>query len=286
MDLRHAHEIPEHLAWLDRPADLVAGKVKQVLPPGPLKDALSGSWLGHALHPVLTDVPIGCWTNAFFFDLMPWSRRARTAADALIALGIAAAVPTAATGLSDWVDTKGSTRRVGTTHAALNSVALVLYIASLRARRKGSRARGIALAMVGAGVVTVSAALGGHLVYNLGVGVRTTAFDDELGDWTDVAAEAELVEGAPVQVLAGEVPVLLLRRGGAIHALADRCTHRGGPLHEGEVAGGCVVCPWHMSAFRLEDGVLERGPSTYDQPVFDVRIEAGRVLVRSKSTAA
>jgi nitrite reductase/ring-hydroxylating ferredoxin subunit len=76
------------------------------------------------------------------------------------------------------------------------------------------------------------------------------------------------------------VPVLLTRQDGRVYALADRCSHRGGPLHQGEVADGCVTCPWHGSVFRLEDGSVVRGPAAYPQPALDVRVEAGGILVR------
>jgi nitrite reductase/ring-hydroxylating ferredoxin subunit len=78
----------------------------------------------------------------------------------------------------------------------------------------------------------------------------------------------------------GDRPVLLLRQGARVHALADRCNHRSGPLHEGDVGDGTITCPLHGSRFRLDDGSVEQGPATYPQPVFETRVTAGEVEVR------
>jgi nitrite reductase/ring-hydroxylating ferredoxin subunit len=99
-------------------------------------------------------------------------------------------------------------------------------------------------------------------------------------DWTDVGAEAEVLADKPMRVDADGVPLLLVRHEGAIVALADRCTHRGGPLHEGTLADGCIICPWHGSQFRLADGALVRGPATRPAPAAEVRVVSGRVQVR------
>jgi nitrite reductase/ring-hydroxylating ferredoxin subunit len=117
------------------------------------------------------------------------------------------------------------------------------------------------------------------MAYALGVGVDTTAFQGAPEEWTDVAAESE-VTTAPKVVSAGGVPVLLMRSGTSITAMYDRCTHRGGPLHEGSVEDGCITCPWHGSQFRLADGAVAKGPATRPQPTFEVRVSDGRVQVR------
>jgi nitrite reductase/ring-hydroxylating ferredoxin subunit/uncharacterized membrane protein len=270
------------LSAIDAPASALAKQIRAKLPAGPVKDALSGSWLGHALHPLLTDVPIGAWTSAGILDLVG-GRESRTAAQRLIATGLLAAGPTAISGWSDWADTEiadDAVRRIGIVHAVSNISAIVLYAASYGARRSGAHGRGVALGAVAAGALGAGGYFGGDLSYARGVGVDNTAFDIPPADWTDALGDAELAEGALAKATVGDVDVVLARIDGQVHALADKCAHRGGPLSEGKIVDGCVECPWHFSRFRLSDGSLERGPSAYPQPAFEVRARDGRLEVR------
>ncbi len=264
----------ERAQALDRPADL-ASAVTSRLGPGPLKDALSGTWVGHPLHPVLVTVPIGAFTGAVVLDLF---HTEESAAKRLIALGLVSAVPAAVTGLSDWGDTEGAERRVGVAHAMCNIVGLSLLTGSWLTRRAGGR--GQMLAVTGLGVIGLGGWLGGHLAYALGVGVDTTAFMKPPTDWTDACAESDLRDGVLHAVTVLDTPVLIVRDGGALRAVGDRCTHRGAPLHEGTLADGCVECPWHGSIFDLADGSVRRGPATRPAPVFEARAVDGRVQVR------
>lgn len=265
---------------LDRVARTLTGPFTK-LRPGPLKDALSGTWLRHPVHPMLTDVPIGAWMAAFVFDMIP-GRRSDAAAEALIGMGLAAATPTAITGLSELADVGDRpAKRVGGAHAVANLLASGLYATSLLLRRRGSTAGGKLAAMAGAGVLSAGAFLGGHLTYRYGIGVNQTAFEPEVEGWTPVADEMTLDEGKPVRVSVEGVDLVLVRSGGMLRALADRCSHRGGPLHRGEVVGDAIVCPWHASAFRLDDGEIARGPASSPQPAYEVRVREGRVEVRS-----
>jgi nitrite reductase/ring-hydroxylating ferredoxin subunit len=273
------------LEALDAPAKRLAKVVRSALPGGPVKDVLSGTFLGHPLHPLLTDLPIGSWTSALMLDWVG-GPDSRTGARRLIAAGILAAIPTAAAGSSDWADTEVSSptvRRTGIVHAAANVTALGFFTASYLARRRGRGGR--ALALTGAGALAAGGHLGGHLSFAEGVGVNQTAFEDGPGDWTPTLTEHELAAGRPVCARAGDVNVLIVRDGDGIHALDDRCTHRGGPLHEGEVADGCVTCPWHGSRFRLTDGSVERGPASSPQPLYETRVSDGRVEVRRAGRA-
>src|SRR6188768_1259926 len=129
---------------LDRIATPLASAVSELFRRSKLKDAFSGSWLGHPVHPLLTDLPIGSWTSAMLLDFVG-GRRAQPAADVLVGVGIASAVPTAVTGLSDWSDLGDEDRRIGLVHATANSVALACYVASLVERRRGRRTAGIIL---------------------------------------------------------------------------------------------------------------------------------------------
>jgi nitrite reductase/ring-hydroxylating ferredoxin subunit len=186
-----------------------------------------------------------------------------------------------ASGLSDWSDFLGGERRVGFVHAAANGVALVCYASSLLARRRGSRRLGITLSGLGAAAMTAGGYLGGHLSYAQGANVNRNAWDEGIGEWTPVADEAELSGDGPHVVEVQGTAVLVHRRGGGLTAIADHCGHAGGPLHEGELDDGCVTCPWHGSTFRLADGDVVHGPATVPQPAYEVRVENGKVLLRS-----
>jgi len=271
----------EQAEVLDPAADLVAGWVIKALPPGRVKSALSGTWLGHPLHPALVLVPLGCWGAGVLLDLTR-GEGARGASRRLIGAGSITAVPAILAGASDWADTLGAERRVGFVHALLNATALVMFSISWLARRRGKHGGGVAAGLMGGAAAGLSAWLGGHLAYSRGVGVDTTAFQVLPDEWTDVAAEGEISED-PTVVDAAGVPVLLIRSNDRLQALADRCTHRGGPLHEGEIADGCVTCPWHASRFRLADGEVVRGPATRPQPTLDVRVVDGRVQIRART---
>jgi nitrite reductase/ring-hydroxylating ferredoxin subunit/uncharacterized membrane protein len=270
------------LEQLDGVGERLAAAVRSALPRGPVKDALSGTWLGHPLHPLMTDVPIGVWTSAMLLDLLG-GREARSGADRLMAIGVVAALPTAASGLSDWVDSSrdAGVRRVGVAHAASNTLALALYGGSLAARRGGRRRLGVLLGLAGGGALNVGGWLGGHLSYGEGVGVDRTAFDPKPAEWTKAMAVEDLAEGTLRKVAVAGVDVLLSRREGRISAIANTCTHRGGPLDQGEVDDGCVTCPLHGSVFRLDDGSIIRGPASAPQPAFDVRVSDGQIEVRA-----
>lgn len=141
------------------------------------RDLLQGMWLGHAVHPVLTDVTLGFWTSANTLDLIG-GRQSRPAADRLLALGILSALPTALTGLAEWTATGGREQRVGVVHAVANTVALTLYTASWRARARDRRARGVALALAGTAAAGVGGLLGGHLAAVRGVSSRHPGFEE------------------------------------------------------------------------------------------------------------
>jgi nitrite reductase/ring-hydroxylating ferredoxin subunit/uncharacterized membrane protein len=250
------------------------------VPQGRLKDLLAGTWMAHPVHPMLTDVTIGAWTSATILDVLG-GEKARPGADVLVGIGILSAVPTAVTGLSDLTDiVESEDRSIGTAHALANVSGLVLWSMSYLARRTGSRRVGTALSMAGTLVMTGAGFLGGHLSYRRGVGVDQTTFEPRFGDWTAVMDEADLQVGQPRRVLVSGTSVFLYRTTERIHALANRCTHRGGPLHKGSIEQERVTCPWHLSTFRLDDGAVVRGPATAPQPVYRVRVRDGAIEIR------
>jgi nitrite reductase/ring-hydroxylating ferredoxin subunit/uncharacterized membrane protein len=265
---------------LDEPADKLAKVVGAATHPRPVKNALSGTWLGHRFHPLMVPLPIGFWTGALLFDLIA-TRRARWAADVLVGSGIAAAVPTAAAGLSDWADAEPEGRRVGLAHLTCNTLALLCYSASLAARLLGRRKAGVGLGLAGAAAVSAGGYLGGHLSYVQAVGVEKRRIAGGPRTWTAVLDAADLEEGQPRVVRAGDTDVLLYREGNRLRALWAHCTHELGPLAEGTFADGCVTCPWHGSTFRLADGKVVRGPAAAAQPVYEARVTDGKVEVRT-----
>jgi nitrite reductase/ring-hydroxylating ferredoxin subunit/uncharacterized membrane protein len=265
---------------LDEPAAQLVKVVGPAVRPRLVKNALSGVWLGHRFHPALVPLPIGFWSGALIFDLIA-TRRARWAADVLVGSGIAAAVPTAAAGLSDWSDTYGESRRIGLLHATCNTLALVCYSGSLVARLLGRRKAGVGLGLAGAAAIGAGGYLGGHLSYVQAVGVERKAFAGGPKEWTAVLDLADLAEGAPRVVRAGDTDVLLFREQNRVDALWATCTHEGGPLAEGSFHDGCVTCPWHGSTFRLADGKVVRGPAAASQPVYETRVIDGKVEVRA-----
>ena len=272
----------EGITALDRVATPLRAAAGRVVRPRTVRNLLSGTKLGHPLHPMLTDLPIGAWSMAALLDTVG-GPGAAPAADLLVGAGILTAVPTAATGLNDWADTYGAETRIGLVHAGANVTALTLYLASFIARRRGQRGRGKALGFAGFGVLSAGGYLGGHLSFVQGVNVNHTAFEHRPEEWTPVLADADLRAGEHRAVLAGDVPILLVRSTGRLHALGNTCSHAGGPLDEGEFVDGCVVCPWHASTFRLDDGTIVRGPASTPQPTYETRVSDGQIEVRARA---
>jgi nitrite reductase/ring-hydroxylating ferredoxin subunit/uncharacterized membrane protein len=282
MNLNQAVSSIEQAEFLDAPSERVAVWSSKLFP-GIAKDIASGTPLGHPAHPMLTDLPIGFWIGSLILDLVG-GKKGRTAADKLVFFGILSALPTAWTGIAEWADCRGKEMRVGTVHALGNISATLLYTASYMARKQGERARGVRLGMLGAGALTGAGYLGGHLAYRLGVGVDQTVFLTPLEEWTAVMAEGDLLDDLPAVAEVNGVSILLYRSGSSLYAIADRCSHRAGPLHEGKVDGfNCVVtCPWHASQFSLRTGEVVRGPASAPQPCYEVRAEGGQIQVRAK----
>ena len=266
---------------LERVAEPLQQTAKKLIPPGPVKDLLHGAPVGHPLHPALTDLPIGSFAAASVLDLFGRGRF-EGAVESLLALGIGAAVPTAAAGMADWSETYGSERRVGLVHALSNVASLSLFAGSLAARRTGRQGLGRVLSLAGLTTLTVGGYLGGHLIYSRGVGVNNAFFQHEPEEWTPVMEAAELPAGTPTKVEADGATVLLYRAAERIYAIGSRCSHAGGPLQEGKVDDGglCVQCPWHGSVFRLEDGTVVHGPASIPQAAYEVRVREGRIEVR------
>jgi|SRR4051794_28827746 nitrite reductase/ring-hydroxylating ferredoxin subunit len=272
---------------LDKLIEPTRKGVLAVLRPTAVKDFLHGTWLGHPLHPVLVQVPVGAWTSAGLLDAIP---PMRPAASVLIGAGVATAVPAALSGAADWSEQELGVRRLGAVHAAANTVALSLFVGSLAARARGRGGLGRLLSYAGLGLATGSAAIGGHMSYaqSSGASHATSAARALERDWIDLGPLDDLPDGRPaMRTGAGggvAVPLAVVRRGARVDVFVGACAHLSGPLYEGSVEDvrghSCLVCPWHGSAFDLESGTPRRGPAATPQEKLDVRMEAGRVMAR------
>ena len=286
-----AIQLIEKQHWLDSVADTLQPAIRETFAAGgvigrQVRDFLHGKWLGHPLHSVLTDVPIGAWTAAMVLDAMDeisGREEFGQAADTALTVGIVGAIGSAVTGLTDWHQIDGRARRIGITHGLMNASALALYTTSLVLRRQGERRAGRGFALLGYLVSSAAAYLGGHLVYGEQIGVDHTADQKMPDQFTKVMAEADLGEGELHRVEADGVPVLLVRQGERIYAIAETCAHLGGPLAEGALEDASVRCPWHGSRYSLEDGRVIEGPSVHSQPCFEVRVRDGQIEVRAMS---
>ena len=250
-----------------------------------VKDVLNGVWFEHPLHPAVTDIPIGAWTCATMLDLASaGDARLTKAADVLIGVGCLGAVGAAVTGVADWQDTYGKERRIGLAHGLLNLGALSMFLTSLSLRRSGSRPLGVLVSLAGYGIALVSSYLGGDLVFRMGTQVNRTAWIEGPDEWTAAIADGEVPEGKLVRANAGDVPVLLCRQNGRLHAISAVCPHAGGPLDEGTLEGGSVICPWHGSQFALVDGAIIHGPASVQPPLYETRVQNGQIEVRRAQT--
>ncbi|HXX62102.1 MAG TPA: Rieske (2Fe-2S) protein [Candidatus Sulfotelmatobacter sp.] len=238
----------------------------------PVRDFLNGRWLGHPLHALLTDVPIGVLTLVILLDAVGQS----VAADVALTFGVLTLLAAALAGLADYSDTDGRARVRATVHGTLMTVALVLYVLSLALRAAGGeRAVSITVSIVAYFVLAAGAYVGGDVVYLLGNMVDRHAWRPAGAKWATLEV-GDLPEDRPVKAKSGLQNLVLVRHGERIQALHEQCAHAGGPLSQGTLIDGCLECPWHGSRFRLADGRAVRGPSVYDQPAYEVRTtEAG-----------
>jgi nitrite reductase/ring-hydroxylating ferredoxin subunit len=247
-----------------------------------------GRWVGHPLHPALSDLPIGLWAGVTVLDATdrdPVPHRGIDAAGMLSAAGILAAGATALTGLNDWTVSNPQDRRVGLFHGLLNTVALGLQGASLGTRVAGHRGTARALAAASLAVTGAAGYLGGHLVFTKGVMVSRVAWAIEPRRWTRVLQETGLPDDSPTAVVAEGRQIMLYRHLGTLYAIDNICSHAGGLLSRGPVADLTVTCPLHGSRFALADGCVSRGPASQPQPVLPTRIRNGWIEVRGSQPA-
>ena len=283
-----SQRIVDAMPWLDDVSEAVQPKVREAVEKSgtTARNVLDGVPMELPLHPALTDVPMGAWTAALVFDgcdLATNSRAMRNAADASLALGVAGGVAAAATGLSDWRDLSGGSRRMGMAHALLNAAGLALSGTSLILRAAGRRRAGRLAFLAGFSISGTAAHLGGELSYNHGLRVNRNAFESGgPGDFVAVMRADELPEDGMRRVEANGAGILLSRSGdGKICAIASVCSHMGGPLQEGVREGDTVVCPLHGSRFDLCGGRVLDGPAVFPQSVYETRVRDGNIEIRA-----
>lgn len=246
-----------------------------------IRDLLIGRWLGHPLHAVLTDAPIGILLLVIVFDVLSMPQAAAWA----LAFGILTMLGAALAGFADYADTDGKARERATLHSTLMLLALVGFIVSLLLRLPVAAAASastaaVVLSLASFLIVAGAAYVGGDIVYVLGNMVSRHAFRGAGTKWialepAEVGADGAIPEGRPVKATLGINQLVLVRQGEKILALHDACAHANGSLSEGKVIDGTIACPVHDSRFRLESGHVTRGPSVYDQPAYEVRPREG-----------
>lgn len=283
----------ERMPWLDKISTPLQNWVHKLYgqpeqPAYRIKDALNGTWLGHTLHPVLTDLPLGAWTASTLLDLVWLSNEdegiARSA-DIVMWAGLTGAAGAAVSGLTSWVDTDGPEQRTGMLHGLLNGGVTTLNLTSALLRLMGKRRSAITLSMLAYTLGLYSAYLGGELSLSEGIGVNHVAWEGGSDDFVAVMNEQDLPQNKLTRVEAAGVPVVLFKEQNTIYALAATCSHLGGPLDEGTCSKGVVYCPWHHSGFHLSDGSVANSPAVYAQPTFAVRVRNGKVELRRREHA-
>ncbi len=260
--------------------------VVRALPPGARTDALHGVPFGQPAHPALVRLPLGCWMSAVLLESLPGTERA---SGILIAAGIAGTAPAAATGLADWSALHRDQQRVGLVHAVCQASAATLFAGALAARAAGRPGYGRLLSASGLAMASIGSYLGGHLALRLGAG---TSHADQVSHlsglgWHDLCDFGDLPDRRLVRRQLGYLSLLVYRDGPRVSVLSDRCSHLGGPLHQGRIVverdGACVACPWHGSTFSIAGGAVVHGPATARQPSFQTRVtDGGRVELRPR----
>ena len=244
-----------------------------------IRDLLNGRWLGHPLHAVLTDAPIGILFLVIVLDVLGQAQAAVIA----LAVGILTMLAAALAGMADYADTDGKARERATLHSTLMVVALLGYVVSwsMRVADGGAASGGaVAVSIVSFLVLSAGAYVGGDVVYVLGNMVSRHAFRGSGMKWialepAELDDAGQIPEGRPIKAKLGINQLVLVRQGASILALHDTCAHAGGPLNEGRIVDDTIECPWHYSRYRLADGHVVQGPAVYDQPAYEVRPRDG-----------
>lgn len=247
---------------------------------------LNGTWIGHPLHPMLTDIPIGAWTVTILLDLIGLFfgfPQLGLASGITACIGVAGALAAAAAGLADWMDVDPPEKAIGAFHASVNVSATILFLISFLIRWARHWQLGwttFVVALVGYLLVMIGGYLGGALVFYKGVMINRNAYRNGPDEFKPVLATRELAEAQLKRVVVEEQPVLLLKLAGTVYALGAVCSHYGAPLNDGKIVEGTIECPWHASRFALEDGRVVQGPACAGVPVYDCKIVSDEVQIK------
>lgn len=292
------HRLVRGWGWLDPFAKFfgaVVGGFYKIPGTRPIKDLMHGTWpLGHALHPALTDVTIGGYTAVLALDvayLITGGPGLAAAADLLLVLSFVSSLLTIVSGLTDWNETADEERRTGMLHGLLMVVATVGFVASIVMRVNGpldAQTGAIAISTLSWLVMIVASYFGGELVFGFGTEVNRQAWSDIRQGWQPLDLRvAELEDRKPVTAKTKQgVTLFVSKLDDAIVAMANTCTHAGGPLNEGKWVGKdrCEIeCPWHASRFCVKDGSVHGGPATFREPTWETRVSDGQLEVRAKA---
>jgi nitrite reductase/ring-hydroxylating ferredoxin subunit/uncharacterized membrane protein len=272
--------------WADPLGDLMQRIFRALYGPFPaLRDLLHGTWLGHPVHPMITDIPVGAFIVAFVLDLVGQSAGATWA----IAVGFISMLAAALAGYADYIDLEGPGKRIGSVHSTSMLLAAVLYFVSLGTRLLwwgpadlGTfTALSVWTANAGLLLVLVGGYLGGELVFDLGSQVDRHAWRGGGTKWQALDVDS-VPEDKPTKAKAGAQTLVVVRRGEKIFALHDTCSHQGCSLAEGKLVdeGRRIECKCHGSRFELADGTVNRGPAVFPQPHYDVRRSEGKIEVK------
>lgn len=277
--------------WIEQTSDKLQSAIVKVYDQAgekgkKAKNFMHGTWLGHPLHPLLIDIPMGAWSVAAMLDLLELQgvKGYTRGADAAVEIGLIGALSAAVAGLTDWTGTQGKARKLGLLHGFLNLTATGLYATAILLRKvKATRKTGLAISFFGYAITTAAGYFGGKLVFNHRVGVTHALQADFPREFVEVCDEKEIQEGQLRYAKVGEVPLVITRNKHRVYALSNTCSHAGGPLCEGKIQKRTTIqCPWHGSVFSFKDGKVIDGPATEMQPVFETRIIKGKVYVRKQ----
>jgi nitrite reductase/ring-hydroxylating ferredoxin subunit/uncharacterized membrane protein len=251
-----------------------------------LQNVLHGNWLGHPIHPALTDIPLGAWTAAVILDgidaAVTKPAGFRQAAQAAVGIGIVGGLGAAVTGATDWQYTHDTARRVGLVHGVVNTAALGAYSMSWRDRRDGRFGRARALGVVGYVLAVSAGHLGGELVFRHRIGVDRSEPSLEPREFVPVIAASALEPDTPHRIDHAGVKVVLIRRGERIFAVGEQCSHLSAPMSQGWLYRGELVCPWHGSHFDMDSGAPANGPATAPLACYETREAGGQIEIRRR----
>ena len=292
------HALTKNWKWIDGWAaffEAIAVGFYKIPGTGWIKTLLHGTWpLGHPLHPAITDITIGAYTAAFALDMyfvVRGDAAFAPAADLVIVVAFISSIIAILSGLTDWKDTFGEEKRTGAVHALIMGATSLVFFVSIWLRlRSGVDQRPLAIWLSSGAWIAmlVGAFFGGEMPYGYGTQVNRQAWNETKSRWQklDISANGLEDRRPAVGKTKEGVAVFVAKIDGELYAIANVCTHAGGPLNEGTWVGKdrCEIqCPWHGSVFCVKDGGVRRGPATFPEPVFDTRTnEQGFVEVKAR----